>query len=106
MKYLDLSDKKFRKLYKEDSEAILLDVRMKDEFDEDRICDSILCDYMQIEDFKNYITALDKNRHYYVYCMTGHRSANACELMQGMGFKYLVNLTGGMIRFSGKICSD
>jgi rhodanese-related sulfurtransferase len=104
--YLNLKDKEFRRMYKEDPEAILLDVRMKEEYDEDRICDSILCDFLQTTDFENYVSALDKNRYYYVYCMTGHRSVCACEMMQKMGFNYLVNLTGGMIRFSGKICSD
>ena len=104
--YLNLPDDEFRELYKNDTEAALIDVRMKEEFDEDRICDSILCDYTKLEDFKSFLKCLDVNKHYYVYCMTGHRSIEACEMMKEMGFKYLVGLKGGMIRFNGKICTD
>ena len=46
---------------------------------------------------------LDKNRSYYIYCRTGSRSSNTCELMKEMGFTNSYNLLGGITEWKGEV---
>ena len=102
-----LKTTEFKKELENDKLGLLLDVRMPEEFDEDRICDAVSCDYVEGEnDFKVCLSKLDKTKHYYVYCMTGRRSAEACDIMEELGFPHIVDLEGGMLRYDGKLCED
>ncbi|MCP4456772.1 MAG: rhodanese-like domain-containing protein [Cytophagales bacterium] len=47
--------------------------------------------------FRSKVEKLDKEKSYLVYCRSGQRSANACGIMDEMGFKNLHNLSGGII---------
>ena len=49
------------------------------------------------------IEKLDKDNSYYVYCRTGVRSANSCQLMNELGFKKVYNLLGGIVEWKGEI---
>ena len=46
---------------------------------------------------------LDKSKNYYVYCRSGARSANACAIMNELGFENAYNLLGGIIEWDGDI---
>jgi rhodanese-related sulfurtransferase len=46
---------------------------------------------------------LDKNKAYYIYCRTGSRSANTCELMKEIGFAKTYNLLGGITEWEGEV---
>lgn len=39
----------------------------------------------------------------YVYCRSGNRSGQACLILETMGFKKLVNVTGGMLAWQERI---
>ena len=43
----------------------------------------------------------DKSNYYFVYCKAGSRSAQACILMQELGFKNTFNLEGGFSEWLG-----
>ena len=101
-----LDSTNFKRELANDKLGIILDVRMPEEFSEERLCDSINCDYMQVDDFKKNLKTLDKSKHYYLYCMSGKRSAEACDIMEKMNFDYMVDLEGGIIRYEGELCSD
>lgn len=45
--------------------------------------------------FTKEVNALDKAATYIVYCRSGRRSANACNIMAKEGFENIYNLTGG-----------
>ncbi len=49
--------------------------------------------------FAQKVAALDKDKTYFVYCRSGNRSGNACEMMSKDGFKNLYNLSGGMMNW-------
>ena len=49
------------------------------------------------------IEKLDKHNSYYVYCRTGVRSANSCQLMNELGFDKVYNLLGGIVEWKGEI---
>lgn len=38
----------------------------------------------------------------YVYCRSGNRSGQACLILETMGFRNLVNVTGGMLAWQEK----
>lgn len=43
-----------------------------------------------------------KNEEVIVYCRSGNRSGQACMLLDTMGFKNTVNVTGGMLAWKEK----
>ena len=45
---------------------------------------------------------LDKNREWHVICLSGGRSAMACEFLNSHGFR-TVNVTGGMSAWPGEV---
>ena len=49
------------------------------------------------------IEKLNKDKSYYVYCRTGVRSANSCQLMNELGFDKVYNLIGGIVEWKGEI---
>lgn len=71
-----------------------LDVRTPGEIEEGKIDGAICLDYRS-DDFSEQLGKLDKSQNYIVYCRSGGRSANASEMMTGMGFKQVNNLLGG-----------
>jgi rhodanese-related sulfurtransferase len=46
---------------------------------------------------------LDKSKNYYVYCKAGSRSAQACQIMNEMGFDHTFNLEGGFMNWKGDV---
>jgi rhodanese-related sulfurtransferase len=44
---------------------------------------------------------LDPSKNYYVYCRSGARSAQACQLMNQMGISSAYNLLGGYMEWEG-----
>ena len=85
----------------EDKEAILLDVRTKDEFNSGHIPGAKHMDIMG-GNFSAQISSLDKDKSYFVYCLSGGRSSSACGAMASQGFTKLHNLRGGISAWRGK----
>lgn len=74
--------------------GVLLDVRTPGEYKKGHLKSARLLDIFS-DDFEAQINALDRNATYYVYCASGGRSAEACELMQKKGFKQCYDMDGG-----------
>ena len=85
----------------ERGEVSLVDVRTPNEFSESHILGAI---NINIHDpsFLEKIKELDLNRQYLVYCRGGGRSAQACILMQKMGYKNVINLSDGLLGWEGE----
>ena len=83
--------------------ALILDVRTPEEFEISRIPNSINIDFYNPQNFMQEIEKLDKNISYYIYCRTGVRSANSCQLMGELGFNKVYNLVGGIIEWKGEV---
>jgi adenylyltransferase/sulfurtransferase len=49
------------------------------------------------------VNELDTSREMVVYCRSGARSANAVEMLKGMGFRKVKNLVGGVLRWSDDV---
>lgn len=77
----------------------LVDVRTASEYADGTLDGAINIDYLQ-EDFANQaIEQLDPARAVYVFCRSGHRSANAAKILTKNGFD-VVNMAGGFIAWT------
>ena len=99
--YADLNSGDFEKELKNNSNAVVVDVRTRGEFNSGRIPGAINIDLMGA-DFRERIAALDKSKMYLVYCRSGSRSAQACTLMAAQGLN-VSNLSGGIISWRGEL---
>jgi len=87
----------------EDDNAVVLDVRTEDECLDGIIPNAINIDIYKGQGFIYQVEELDKSKSYYVYCKAGGRSAQACSIMNQMGFETTYNLMGGFSEWEGPI---
>ena len=100
---MDLTQKDWTEQLLEDSNAAILDVRTPDEWSEGIIPNAIQIDIYQGQGFIYKLEELDKSKNYYVYCKAGGRSAQACSIMNQLGFENTYNLIGGMMQWNGEV---
>ena len=99
---MNLSQEEWKKKIESDENSFLLDVRTIEEYQEGHIPNAKLIDILQAEKFIESIKSLDPNKNYYVYCHSGVRSVQACQIMKSFGFENLYNLLGGISEWTGK----
>lgn len=100
---MDLEQKEWWSGVQNDENAIVLDVRTPEEFEEGFIPNAINIDIYKGQGFIYLVDELDKAKNYYVYCRAGSRSSQACKIMQQMGFQHTYNLLGGMTHWEGPV---
>lgn len=98
----DLSQDEWREGSKNDSNAVIIDVRTEEEMEEGHIPGAINLDIYKGQEFLDEVKKLDKSKSYYVYCRSGSRSAQACALMGQLEFDKAYNLVGGFIEWDGE----
>src|SRR5688572_25435595 len=91
---VNLDAKGFKESIDATPDAVVLDVRTPGEVEEGAIPGAVNIDY-NAPDFSEKISALDKTKPYYVYCMGGVRSSKALDKMKAEGFTRVINLDGG-----------
>lgn len=77
-------------------DAVIIDVRTPAEFAGGKLPGAKNIDIFS-KDFTNQIDKLDKDKTYLLYCRSGNRSGQACNIMAGLGFTKLYNLAGGVM---------
>ncbi|HKX85899.1 MAG TPA: rhodanese-like domain-containing protein [Flavobacterium sp.] len=87
----------------EDDNAVILDVRTEDECLDGVIPGAINIDIYKGQGFIYQVEELDKSKNYYVYCKAGGRSAQACNIMNQLGFETAYNLMGGFSEWDGPV---
>ena len=83
--------------------AVLLDVRTEEEFGDIHIPNARLIDIRQPQAFMEEVQALDKDKTYFVYCRSGARSAQACQILDQLGVAATYNLIGGILGWTGEV---
>ncbi len=78
--------------------TVIIDVRTAGEFSAGKIRGARNLDIMS-SSFQSQVKNLPKDKTYLVYCRSGNRSGQACEIMADMGFENLKNLAGGIMRW-------
>lgn len=99
----DLTQEEWSEQLLADDNAVVLDVRTEDEFDNGYIPNAINIDIYEGQGFISKLKELDKNKTYFVYCRSGNRSGQACAIMNQLGFEKAYNLMGGIIEWEGDI---
>ncbi|SRR5690606_18201477 len=100
---MNLTQEEWVEQLEADENAVILDVRTEEEVQQGYIPNAIHIDIKQGQGFINEVEALDKTKNYYVYCRSGARSANACDIMNKLGFENAYNLMGGILDWEGEI---
>ena len=98
----DLRQQDWTKQLDEDNNSVVLDVRTQDEVNEGIIPNALHIDIFKGQGFIDEVQELDKNKNYYVYCKAGSRSAQACAVMNQLGFDNTYNLVGGFSEWQGE----
>ena len=102
----DLTQNDWLTQLKNDQNAQILDVRTEDELAEGFIPSAIHIDIYRGQEFVEEIQKLDTSKNYYVYCRSGGRSAQACAIMNQLGFKSTYNLIGGFSEWTGDVATN
>lgn len=100
---MDLTQSEWTSKLENDPNAVILDVRTEEEWNEGIIPNAILNDIYKGQGFLYRLEELDKTKNYYVYCKAGGRSAQACAIMNELGFKNTYNLLGGFSNWKGNV---
>ena len=89
--------------FKNTKNAVLIDVRTKEEYDEGYIEGSINIPLDNLRDVENVVP--DKNTPIFVHCLSGSRSASATKGLTMLGYTKVNNI-GGIYGYKGKIVRD
>ena len=98
-----MSQQNWKEQLEADENAVILDVRTEDEFNDGFIPNAINIDIYKGQGFIYRLEELDKSKNYYVYCRSGGRSGQACAVMNQMGFENAYNLEGGFMQWDGEV---
>lgn len=84
--------------YIKSGKYILVDVRKPEEFKAGHIKGAGNIDYYN-EDFETLFEEKykDKNKSYILYCRSGVRSQYSAEILEELGYKNVINMTGGFL---------
>jgi thioredoxin len=88
----------FSKLIQTTTNPQILDVRTPEEFATDHINNAQNINWLG-SDFTAKTNSLDKSKPVYVYCKIGGRSQQAVEKLSELGFKEIVQLEGGFLKW-------
>ncbi|HDH50413.1 MAG TPA: sulfurtransferase, partial [Nitrospirae bacterium] len=87
---------------KKPDEYLLLDVRQPSEYEHGHLPGARL---MPISELSSRLGELDTQKQTILYCRSGNRSNSAAGLLIGAGFKDVLNMQGGITRYSGIVAS-
>ena len=103
---IDLGQEELLEKLDDDDKAFIVDVRTKEEYEASHIPNSTLMDIKDPKSFIEEIENLDKDLNYYVYCHSGVRSVQACQIMKTFGINNVYNLLGGISEWDGELVKD
>lgn len=76
----------------------LLDVRQPGEYESEHLPGARL---IPLGEINARLKEMDPERPVIVYCRSGNRSASAASILQGAGFKTVMNMYGGILAYNG-----
>jgi rhodanese-related sulfurtransferase len=99
----NLSQEEWKTLASSSENSIIIDVRTPQEWAEGIIPGAIQLDIRNTDHFIDEIKKLDRQKEYFVYCRSGARSGQACQMMDQLGFESASNLVGGILEWNGDL---
>ena len=92
--YINMPPAQFKTALENEKSKKLIDVRQDWEFKKGHLENAVNIDVMG-DDFDSKASAIPRDTPVYLYCYGGGRSAEAAEKLKALGFKKVVNMTGG-----------
>lgn len=96
----NLKADEFKNQLNNNRNKILIDVREPNEYREGYIPGAINIPLSQL---KGRIGEVPKDKDIFLYCRSGMRSKQAARILSKKGVKYLTNLQGGILSWTGSI---
>ena len=90
----------FNELVKASNQAQLIDVRTPEEFSKGHLMNALNIDWNGNE-FDMLTSKLKKEEAVFVYCLSGGRSSAAAAQLRQSGFKNVIELNGGIMKWRG-----
>ncbi len=83
---------------------IIIDIRTADEYKAGHIANALQIDYYQTDAFYAYISKLDKNKKYLIYCASAGRSGAAVAEFKKRNYNFadMIELDGGLNNWKNK----
>lgn len=101
----DLSQEDWVQKLASTQDAVILDVRTREEIEEGFIPNALHLDIYMAQEFMDGLNKLDKTKTYFVYCRSGNRSGQACAIMNSVGIENAYNLLGGFNEWEGEVAN-
>ncbi len=98
----NITQVEWRELLANDDNAVIIDSRTPNEWRAGVFENSLLMNINDPQSFMDEVNKLDKEKNYYVYCRSGIRSIQACQILESVGVKTTYNLLGGILAWDGK----
>jgi len=98
----NISETEWEALISNDDNAVIIDCRTPDEWEEGVIANAILMNIQDPQSFMDAVNKLDKEKNYYLYCRSGARSVQACQVFESVGVNNTHNLLGGILAWKSK----
>lgn len=92
--FIAMGPSQFKSAVEADKNEQVIDVRQDWEFKKGHLENAVNIDVMG-DDFEARVSQFSKDTPLYVYCYSGGRSTEAAEKLKALGYKKVVNLTGG-----------
>jgi thioredoxin len=90
----------FNELVNASKQAQLIDVRTPEEYSKGHLINALNFDWNGNE-FDKQVSSLNKEASVFVYCLSGGRSAAAAAQLRSAGFKNVIELNGGIMKWRG-----
>lgn len=100
---MDLTQEEWAAQQEQTANSRIIDVRTQEEFDTGHLINAQLLDIRNPKSFIEGMEALDKTQSYFIYCRSGARSAQACQLFKQHSISNCYNLLGGILEWKGEI---
>jgi len=101
VQYVDISVQQGKEMI-DRGDVFILDVRTQEEYDEGHIKGSIRIPIqdLTLQELKERLKEIPQDKKILVYCRTGHRSAQASEILVNNGFLEVYNMKGGITEWN------
>ena len=86
--------------------TIVLDVRTQEEYDGGHLPGAACLPVETMADGDLSVLLPDKQAPLVVYCRTGHRSADAAQILTELGYADITDLSGGILAWDGETVTD
>ena len=102
----NLSQEAWRAKLEASDDAVIIDVRTAEEWEEGIIAGAKKLDIFNATLFMAEVDTMSRDKAYFMYCRSGGRSGQACQILASKGFDKVYNLMGGMMEWDGETVKE